>query len=117
MNTETIEDPSSQIPSIQTPWLLIGGVTAGVAIVIVTCVTVIIVVCCLKTKKERKYVHSSKHDRFYDYPYKATVQTDNDASEAEINMPIKRNEAYSLKTRKSMPFEADESIYEKLHHK
>ena len=56
-NTETIVGPSTQlpVPSAQTPWMLIWGVTAGVALVIVTCVSVIIVVCCVKANG-KKYV-------------------------------------------------------------
>ena len=65
-NTETIADPSTQlpVPSAQILWLLIGSVTAVVALVIVTCLTVIIVMCCLKANEKKYVYYSNKHDRF-----------------------------------------------------
>ena len=107
------------LPSAQVPWLLIGGVAAGVAMIIIAIIAVIIVVCCLKAKSK----NASSHERFYDYPYGATAQTDDDSSDAEMNryrihksVATKRNEAYHMKTRRSLPFEEDEHIYDKLHY-
>lgn len=107
-------DPNT-LPSVQVPWLLIGGVAAGVVLIIIAIVTVIVVVCCLKAR-------SNSHDRFYDYPYGATAQTDDDSSDADHKMnrhhiksvATKKNEAYRMKSRKSMPFEEEEHIYDKL---
>ena len=92
---------------------------AGVVLIIIAIVAVIVVVCCLKAKSK----DARSHERFYDYPYGATAQTDDDSSDAEMNrypvksMATKKNEAYCMKkTRKSMPFEEEEHIYDKLHY-
>jgi uncharacterized membrane protein YccF (DUF307 family) len=111
-------DPDS-LPSAQLPWLLIGGVVAGVTLIIVAIIAVIIIVCCLKVKSKDA---RASHKRFYDYPYGATAQTDSESSDAEMNryrsksMATKKNEAYNMKARRPTPFEEDEHIYDRLSH-
>ena len=96
---------------------------AGVVLIIIVIIVTIIVVCCLREKSDKGA--SSSHERFYNYPYGATAQTDEDSTDAETvnrrhskSLAMKTNEAYyKMKAKKSTkPFEDDEHVYNRLSH-
>ena len=89
-------------------------------VILVTAVA--IVICCVKRRRR------SGHERLYDYPYSRAGQTDKfgDSSDDEKSLTpprppkpprTRKSEAFAMKSRKPSPFDDEEHIYDRLHHK
>lgn len=107
--------------SVQSPWLLVGSVTAAlvIAVVFIILLAVIVAICCIKGKKNKKEADLrrqsvlSKDEHYYDYvhTFGAIVQTPScNYSNLGGLKRMKRNKAYDMANRRSMDIEASQNI-------
>ena len=133
--TTTEVESTSSIASaqLQSPWLLIGSVTAALVTAVVYFIillAVIVAVCCIKGKKNKKEADLrrqsvlSDDEHCYDYvhTFGVTAQTLRYNYSKMCNMgggnchptrtveTLKRNEAYDMVNRRSMDIEASQNI-------
>ena len=108
--------------SAQSPWLLIGSVTAAlvIAVVFIILLAVIVAICSIKGKKNKKEADFrrqsvlSEDEHYYDYvhTFGAIAQTPScNYSNLGVGLKrMKRNEAYDMANRRSMDIEASQNI-------
>jgi hypothetical protein len=124
---------STASESAQTPWLLIGSVTAALAIAIVFIVSlaVIFVICCQKRTSKKKEVDlrrqsvisDDEHSYDYIHTFGGRAQTLNSKTHlhtigggggechpTQTVETLKRNEAYDVVSRRSMDIEASQNV-------